>query len=146
MFVTFVMCLGLVRRLRLVNKAGQPPSGWDAIRRWLPKTTSHCQGILHHNWAQIFLQTFHLTNCTSTATDTHWALWGWTKWLLGDNFFCHEKLVNISLTLFPSEVTVQKGRAMAVFSTYCGRASMHVHSAPKTTTEKSSALVSREYR
>lgn len=35
---------------------------------------------------------------------------------------------------------------MVVHFTFCGRASMHVHSAPKTTTKRSSALASREYR
>lgn len=52
----------------------------------------------------------------------------------------------LSSLLFPSIVTVQRGRVTVVLSTFCGRARMHVHSAPKTTTKRLSALASREYR
>lgn len=159
MFVTFAMFSGPVRRLRLANKAGQPRSDWGAIPLWRPKTTSHCRGTLHRNQTQLFTwqesSTQHLiwhvyrispaifgTN-TSQIEISEAELWA--KWHLWDHC-CHEKLANVSLTLFPSTVTVQRGRVTVVLSTFCGRASMHVHSAPKTTTERSSALVSREYR
>lgn len=69
-FIMFVMFPGPVRRLRLVNEAGQPPLDWDAIPQWLLKTTSHCRGISHHNQAFFFF--FDLTRVTLTTFDmTH---------------------------------------------------------------------------
>lgn len=44
---------GPVRRLRLVNTAGQPPSDWDAAPQWPIKTISRCQGIFHEDQGQL---------------------------------------------------------------------------------------------
>lgn len=62
----FVIFPGPVRRLRLVNKAGQLPSEWDVIPQWLLKTTSRCQGIKHHDIGRVS-QTFGLSRCILTA-------------------------------------------------------------------------------
>lgn len=46
----FVMFVGPLRQLWPVNKAGRPPSDWDATQQW-PLTESHCQGISHQDQA-----------------------------------------------------------------------------------------------
>lgn len=66
MFVMFVIFSGPVRRLKPVNKAGQLPSEWDAIPQWLLKTTSCCQGTIHHDLGRVS-QTFGLTQCILTV-------------------------------------------------------------------------------
>lgn len=67
--------------------------------------------------------------------------------LLLSSIFDHSDNISYNiLILFSTTVTVQRGRVMVVLSTFCGRASMHVHSAPKTTTGRLSVLASREYR
>jgi len=45
--VVVLMSPGPVMQLRLVNKAGQPPSDLDATPQSLLKTTSHSRGTVH---------------------------------------------------------------------------------------------------
>lgn len=96
----FVIFPGLVRQLRLVKKAGQLPSDWDAVPQWLLKTTSLCQGIIHHDKAQLLTweewdKNGHITYFNSDFgtimshielalfVDTRWTWWvmHWSKFL-----------------------------------------------------------------
>lgn len=94
----FMLFPGPVRRLRLVNKAGQPPSGWDAIPQWQLKTSSHCQGIFFIVTELNFWPFIWHTHCNTTALTELCEFELWTKCLFEDHF--HQvKLVIISLNL-----------------------------------------------
>lgn len=54
---------GPVMQLRLVNKAGQLQSGWDAIPQWPLKITSCCQGAVNRNRARP-------STCLESASDS----------------------------------------------------------------------------
>lgn len=159
------MSAGQLRLPRLVNRADQPPSDWDVIQQWQPKTSSLCQGTLHHHWLELLTSYNIGLGANVTRADlapahhvlhTLWLrVWTfdplWRDYETPTIVQSHKQVdwplsLSFTILLFFSIETVQRGHATDAPSTSCGRASMGVHSAPRATTERLSAHVSREYR
>lgn len=139
----YVMISGPARRRRLANREGQRASDWDAIPRRLLKTLSSRPGI--------FSSPFDLKGAIKATLDStryciapDQSLSTWTCWSFWDCCLsCH---AHFSLGFFFFTATVRRERATAAPSTFCGRASTRVRSAPRTTTRRSSVRACREYR